>query len=116
MLPVFRVSRGPVAAGVGRRGDEIIAAILHALGLAIKDAKFGWIALVVGRVNCQHVGLDLLQVWRGVIVAGGIIGIDIIIGVGDEALRQPRLHHLVRLLSRRRDVMEALGAAAGRKV
>src|SRR5258705_12526558 len=48
MLPPFGISRGAVAAGLGRGRDQVIAAVLHALDFAIENSKFRQIALVVG--------------------------------------------------------------------
>jgi len=42
-------------------------------------------------------GLDLFQTGRWIVVARGVIRVDVIVGVGGEALHQPRFHELVLL-------------------
>ena len=100
-------------AGLGGRRDLVVAAVLHALDLALEDAELDRVALVVGGIDRQHARLDLLQAGRRIVVARGVIRVDVIVGIGGEAFRQPRLHDLVGLRARRRGVVERPGAPAG---
>src|SRR6185369_13477911 len=61
LLPPLGLAGGAVADGLRAGGDQIVAAALHALDLALHDAELGRVPLVVGRVDREHARLDLLQ-------------------------------------------------------
>ena len=61
MLPALGVACRSVSARGGRSRDEMIAAVLRALYLAIEGTQFRRIALVISRIDRQKARLDLLQ-------------------------------------------------------
>src|SRR5438105_2008496 len=82
LLPEFRHARGAVTGGVLACGDQVVAAVLHALDLALEDPELGRVALVVGRIHGQQGRLDALQSRRSIEVARrvplqeGIVGVE----------------------------------------
>src|SRR5258708_38245786 len=61
VLPPLGLAGGAVAAGLGGRGDLVVAGVRYALDLAREDAELGRVALVGGGVDRQDAGLDLLE-------------------------------------------------------
>src|SRR5450432_1445952 len=102
-----------MTAGLGGCRNLVVTGVADTLDLAPEDAELDRVALVIGGIDRQNAGLDLFQTGRWIVVARGVIRVDVIVGVGGEALRQPRLHELVGLRARRRGAVERLGTAAG---
>ena len=87
-LPEFGESSGPVAEGVGAAGNQKHAPVLDTLDFSIKNAQLRWIALVVCRIDGEHSGLDSIESWRWVVVAGGFPLVQVIVRIACEGARQ----------------------------
>src|SRR5262249_32163658 len=66
LLPVLREKSSAMANGVFARRNQKQTRVLHALELSLHDARFGRIALVIGRVDRQQCSLNALQSRRWV--------------------------------------------------
>src|SRR5688572_1995657 len=113
LLPECRARGSGVAGGLFARRDEQQAAALHPLRLALQHAELRRIALVVRRVDGEHLGLDALQGRRGVVVARGLPQVQLVVRVAPERRAQALVDQLVGLLARRGSLVERLIAAIG---
>jgi hypothetical protein len=93
-LPEARLAGGAVAGGLVVRGNQEHAAVLHPLDLPVEQPELGRVALVVRRVDRQQRRLDALQVGGGVVVAGGVPLVEVIVGVTAERRAQALVEEL----------------------
>ncbi len=70
-----------MAAGLVGDGEEDEAAVLEAADHLLGEAEFGGVDEVVGGVDPHHVGGDLLQLGRGIVVARGIELVELVVGI-----------------------------------
>src|SRR3954454_17803153 len=76
LLPKLGKAGRTMATRIGPGRYQIVAAVLHALDLAIHETGFRRIAFVVRRIDGEQRGLDLVQLRCWIIVARGLILID----------------------------------------
>ncbi len=81
LLPDGRQRVGAVAAGRVARRDHHRAAAPDAHDRPLQDAQLGRVDLVVGEVDRQQRGRDLLQVGGWVVVARGVDLVEQVVGV-----------------------------------
>ena len=106
-----------MAKGVGAAGNQKHAPVLDTLDFSIKNAQLRWIALVVRRVDGEHGGLDSIQSWRWVVVAGGLPLVQVIVRIACEGARQALFEERIGFFTRRRNFEQALVATdSGRPV
>ena len=93
LLVERRIAGRDMTARLVRGGDQEEAAVLDAFQRGVGDAGLGRIALVVGGVDQQQRGLDLLQRGGGIVVVRGFPLVDEVVGVGGDrrwpAVRRP---------------------------
>src|SRR5947209_6987624 len=102
-----------VPARLVARGNQNVAAPLHALDLPLHQPKLRRVDEDVRRVDGDERSFDRFQFGRGVVLTRGVELVEHIVGVGVRQLRfQPLRVKPVRRLARRRSLLPLQGAAA----
>jgi hypothetical protein len=73
LLPPPRFARGAATAGLGGCRILVVTGVADRCALALEDAEFDRVALVIGGIDRQNAGLDLFQTGRWIVVARGVI-------------------------------------------
>ena len=94
-------------------GDQQHTAVFHTLDLPVQQAKLGWVALVVRRIDRQYHGPNPLQARRRIVVARRIPLVQDVVRVRRERCAQALVEHRVGLFARRRRFVKRLSATAG---
>src|SRR5688572_24088311 len=92
--------------------DQVKAAVLDALELALGDARLRRIALVVGGVDQKQRRRDLVQSWGWIVGGGALPGIDEVVGVSVERRGEAVVDQLVGLFARGGELLIGQRAAA----
>src|SRR6516162_638273 len=114
-LPHLGVEVGEVPMRLRAGRDQYITAVAHPLHRALDGAEFGWIGLVLRRIDQQHLGLDLVEIGLGVVVHDRLDRPQRVVGIAFRRLGQPALVERICSGKRRRHFLNA-GRAFGAEI
>src|SRR5262252_9433409 len=92
LLPQRGVAGRRVAARLLARRYLDVAAVLHALDLALHDAELGRVAFVIGGVDRDQPRPDALQAGLRVVILGGLPLVEKVVRVAAERLSEALRH------------------------
>src|SRR5215469_5520062 len=101
-LPQLGIVMTKVSVGVGSGRDQHISAVANPLHCALDGAELGRVRMVLGVVDQQHLGLDLVEIGLGVVVHDRLDRPQRVVGITLRGLGQPAL-------------VKGIGGAEGRR-
>ena len=90
-LPQSGIVMAEMAVRVGTGWEQHIAAVLDALHRPLDGAELRRVGVVLGVVNQQHLGCDLVEVGLGIIVLDRLDRPELVVGVALRRLGEPAL-------------------------
>src|ERR1700760_4722502 len=81
IAPDGGVGMGTMTGGLFGDGQKDISSFLYFFYGGLHDVHFGRVAFIVGGIDGIEDAFYLSQVWFGVVLPGGVEGIDHVVGV-----------------------------------
>src|SRR6516165_6688575 len=111
-LPELSIVMAEMSVRIWSGRDQHITAVLNPLRRAFDGAEFGRVRVILGVVDQQHLGRDLVEIGLGVVVLDRLDRPELVVGIALRRLGEPALVERVGGGQGRRHLLDA-GRALG---